>query len=137
MSTVSNILILRIYTLYVNNLQWQIQDFPSGGVDLLGGVNLRRGCFSVNIHAKMKELGPIGRGRVPEIFVCRSATDLADVVGLGYFSLCKPYLVRMFSLDSAHVVLRMLHTTYLVLCISCTLYKLCHVFAYSMWIILL
>ena len=33
----------------------------SGGVDPLGGdVDLRRGCFSQKMYAKMKELGPVG-----------------------------------------------------------------------------
>ena len=35
--------------------------FPVGG----GGVDLRRGCFSVKMYAKTKELGPIGGGVRP------------------------------------------------------------------------
>ena len=36
--------------------------FPVGGVDPLGGVDLRRGHFSVKMYVKTKELGPIGGG---------------------------------------------------------------------------
>ena len=37
--------------------------FPIGGVvDPLGGMDLSRGCFSVKMHAKTKELGPEGGG---------------------------------------------------------------------------
>ena len=41
--------------------------FPVGGGmhPLGGGVNLRHGHFLVKMYAKMKELGPIGRGHVP------------------------------------------------------------------------
>ena len=39
--------------------------FPvGGGVDPLGGVDLRHGCFLAKMYAKTKELGPVG-GRVP------------------------------------------------------------------------
>ena len=34
--------------------------FPVGGVDPLGGVGLQRGCFSVKMYVKTKELGPVG-----------------------------------------------------------------------------
>ena len=35
--------------------------FPIGGdVNLLGGTNFQRGCFSVKMYTKMKELGPTG-----------------------------------------------------------------------------
>ena len=38
--------------------------FPVGGGvhPLGGGVDLRRGCFSVKMYAKTKELGPMGGG---------------------------------------------------------------------------
>ena len=42
--------------------------FCGGG----GGRELRRGCFSVKMYVKTKDLDPVG-GRVPENFVCRSA----------------------------------------------------------------
>ena len=46
--------------------QWRIQDFPQGGVDPLGGVDLWCRCFSAKMYVKMKELGPIGgQGCVP------------------------------------------------------------------------
>ena len=32
------------------------------GVDPLGGLDLRRGRFSIKMHAKTKELGPVGGG---------------------------------------------------------------------------
>ena len=39
--------------------------FPVGGRGpITGGVDLRRGCFSPKMCAKMKELGPVG-GHVP------------------------------------------------------------------------
>ena len=39
-----------------------LQDFPlGGGIDPWGGsADLRRGCFSVETCAKMKELGSVG-----------------------------------------------------------------------------
>ena len=47
--------------------------FSVGGVDpFKGGVDLRHGHFSVKMHVKTKELGPVG-GRAPQNFVCRSA----------------------------------------------------------------
>ena len=50
--------------------------FPAGDRGpVFDGVHLRRGCFSVKMGVKMKELGPVG-GRAPENFVCRSASDL-------------------------------------------------------------
>ena len=36
-----------------------------GRAPVRGGVDLRRGHFSVKIYAKMKELGPIGEGVRP------------------------------------------------------------------------
>ena len=36
--------------------QWRIQDFP------LGGAGLRHGHFLAEMHAKTKELGPVGGG---------------------------------------------------------------------------
>ena len=49
--------------------------FPMGGMDpFWGGIGLLCGCFSVKMDAKTKELGPIGKGVVPENFVCRSAS---------------------------------------------------------------
>ena len=33
--------------------------FSIGGVHLLGGMDLRCGCFLVKMYAKMKELGPV------------------------------------------------------------------------------
>ena len=36
--------------------------FPIGGVDLFGGVDLRRGHFLVKIYGKTKELGPVVGG---------------------------------------------------------------------------
>ena len=51
--------------------------FPVGGASTLvgGGTNLRHRHFSVKTYVKMKEFGPVGGGgRVPETFVCRSAT---------------------------------------------------------------
>ena len=45
--------------------QWQIQDFPLGGMDPLGGAwTTDTSAFSVKMCAKMKELGPMG-GHVP------------------------------------------------------------------------
>ena len=46
-------------------------------VDPLRGVHLRRGCFSVKMFAKTKELGPVEEGG---IFVCRSATGKGNFV---------------------------------------------------------
>ena len=43
----------------------------------VGGVDLRRGRFSVKMFTKVKELGPVGWGRAPELFVCRSATVMS------------------------------------------------------------
>ena len=37
-------------------IQWRFQDFPLGR----GPVNLQRGCFSMKMYAKLKELVPIG-----------------------------------------------------------------------------
>ena len=34
--------------------------------------------FSVKMHVKIKELGPIGRGHVPQNFVCGSANDVCS-----------------------------------------------------------
>ena len=45
-------------------LQWRIQDFPlgEGGTKLLGGTDLRCGCFLAKTYAKTKELDPVGGG---------------------------------------------------------------------------
>ena len=54
--------------------------FPVRGVPTLGGgANLQHRCFSVKTYVKMKEFGPVGggRGRAPETFVCRSATEFS------------------------------------------------------------
>ena len=37
-------------------MQWQIQNFPLGGADPLGGTNLRRRHVLVKMYVKMKEL---------------------------------------------------------------------------------
>ena len=47
--------------------QWQIQDFPLGGAELLGGgggADLRRRHFLAKTYVKTKELDPFG-GRTP------------------------------------------------------------------------
>ena len=44
----------------LNISQWQIQDFPLGGAEPLGGTNLQRGNFLAKMYAKMKELDPVG-----------------------------------------------------------------------------
>ena len=44
------------------SIQWQIQDFPLGGANLLGGTDLQHICFSAKTHAETKELDPVGRG---------------------------------------------------------------------------
>ena len=44
-------------------MQWRIQDFPQGGVDLVGGsVDSRGGYISKILYIKMKESGPLGEG---------------------------------------------------------------------------
>ena len=47
-----------------------------GGAPTLvgGGTNLQHRCFLVKTYVKTKEFGPVGGGRAPETFVCRSAT---------------------------------------------------------------
>ena len=45
-----------------------------------GVWNSAMGHFSVKMYAKTKELGPMEGGRAPEIFACRSATDLASLL---------------------------------------------------------
>ena len=42
--------------------QWLIQDFPQGGVDLVGAVDSRGGYVSKILYVEMKESGPLGRG---------------------------------------------------------------------------
>ena len=52
--------------------------FPVGGVSTrFGAMDHRCGCFLVKIYVKMKELGPVGGGRAPQNFVCRSANASA------------------------------------------------------------
>ena len=42
--------------------------FPvGGGAELLGGVDLQRGCFSAKTYAKMKELDPVGGARAGSV----------------------------------------------------------------------
>ena len=41
---------------------------------------LRRRCFLVKINVKTKELGPVGGGRTPGNFVCRSANVLVQLL---------------------------------------------------------
>ena len=42
-------------------IQWRIQDFPWGGVDLVrGAVDPRGGYVSKILHVKTKESGPVG-----------------------------------------------------------------------------
>ena len=55
--------------------------FPKGGgVDpFWRGLDLRHGRFSVKMYVKTKELGPVGGGRAPENFACRSANDTAGM----------------------------------------------------------
>ena len=44
-----------------HNLQWRIQDFPWGGMDLIGGAwTPKAATFSENLYVKMKELGLLG-----------------------------------------------------------------------------
>ena len=54
--------------------------FPVGGGHALvwGGMDLRRGHFSVKMYAKTKELGPIGGGHAPGM-PPRSANDTSLV----------------------------------------------------------
>ena len=42
------------------DVQWQMQDFPLGDADSLGGTDVRRGHFSAKTCAKTKELDPVG-----------------------------------------------------------------------------
>ena len=45
-------------------MQWRIQDFPWGGVDLVGGAVDPRGSYiSKILHVKTKESGPAGGAR--------------------------------------------------------------------------
>ena len=44
------------------------QGFPVGRhAPIRVGVDLRHGCFSVKMYAKMKELGPIGGRHAPGV----------------------------------------------------------------------
>ena len=54
--------------------------FNLAGADL-GSTNLSRGRFLAKKDVKMKELGPLWGGAVPEIFVCRSATAWSPKLG--------------------------------------------------------
>ena len=49
--------------------------FPVGGMDPLGGVDLRCECFLMKIYVEEKELGPVV-GLVLENVVCRSVNGL-------------------------------------------------------------
>ena len=65
--------------------------FPVGGGlhPLGGGVDLRCGCFSVKMFAKMKELGPIGGGVRPARPPPRSANVLdGKVIFLKQYQYC-------------------------------------------------
>ena len=46
--------------LLMMSFQWQIQDFPWGGMDLMGGHGLWGSYVSWNLYVKMTELGPLG-----------------------------------------------------------------------------
>ena len=46
--------------------------FPKGDHGPIGGHGPLRWALLVKMYVKMKELGPMGGGHVPENFVCRS-----------------------------------------------------------------
>ena len=51
-----------------------------------GDTNIRRGCFSVKMYVKMKELGPVGGGGMSETLPGSANAFKSGVVKLGNFS---------------------------------------------------
>ena len=47
-------------------MQWWIQDFPQGGINLVGGApNFRGGYVSKILYVETKESGPLGGPGTP------------------------------------------------------------------------